>query len=464
MIIDCLSISGKFLQKSITDYRDQTKGYMENIETKLSRFIKDPRPGLSSDETSDGVLGQFVKGFDWFFNNPVSSMLMKYNPLTLALDAAEEGFAEALDELGISIPMVSFEPLVTILADFLKNEGDQILSFLKLIKTKLPQAFEDPSQTGSILSEIIAGGFWTLIKAFENLILTAFDSVSVSIGIVFDAISAEWKLSFISDMWKDFTGTPLTVLNVITWPIAFFMNLVNLVIHGKLPSEVWGNPTETVERWTGTKLADVVDAKLAPPITLPAMAVSGPNSQPKVTVEGSTVLKDAAPASATAAPPNQTQPFQTPAEYLQMTTICGVITQIGACAGSLLGLYDAIFSIKKAPMAGTHTATETTPLLVPTTQIEMQDLSTHHPRLNNLTSQPNSVVKPLQEKSNLIGMMDRFVCMVHLASDLATVVSRSMVFFKTLQHVNEGTEVGKNLENAAGRVSLSEVDYDKAYL
>ena len=77
------------------------------------------------------------------------------------------------------------------------------LSLRALLIAKLPKGFEGPSQIGSILRDILDGGFWTFIKTVEILILAIFDTISASLEAAFNAISAEWKLGFISDLWKE---------------------------------------------------------------------------------------------------------------------------------------------------------------------------------------------------------------------------------------------------------------------
>lgn len=215
----------------------------DDVENSLSSVIKDPRHQPKDSDASPAVLQIVFDALSWIFHNPIAQKLMEYNPLTIATQAAEEGITAGLDELNadIKFPSLNLEPVLAIITKFIEEEGEQLQEFLTLLSESLPKIIETPSKVLDILEELAAGGLWTLLESARNLVVSLMELIMASFDVVLDLINQVMKLDWISDLWDDFTGVPLTTLNLFTWPVAAIWNLVSLILTGEFPFGSDGN-------------------------------------------------------------------------------------------------------------------------------------------------------------------------------------------------------------------------------
>lgn len=199
------------------------------------KYVNDTRPEVSKDDVSASVINKIAKAFDFLFHNPIASALAKYNPLTMLINAAEEGIAETFADLGIKLPEISPKAISDAVEAFFEKEGEKLVGLLVGMAETLSQVVQDPSKLPSVLSEIFSAALWIIVDAIKGLIIAIYDVITDIFDVAFKAVDYELSLGIISDLWKDFADQPLSILNVVTYLAAHVLNLITLVVHGKLP-------------------------------------------------------------------------------------------------------------------------------------------------------------------------------------------------------------------------------------
>ena len=201
------------------------------VQQRAAKFIKDTRPPVDDAFNTAGnrVLSTAL---DFLFNNPVLNFIMRYNPISILLEAAWEVLSDM-----IQVPsMKSLEDIwQRILPKLAKDEFSIIIQLVDDILIKFKAFVNGDISLSELLLDLLGDTFWTIFDALKAIILAAIDMVPDLIGALKELITGVWKFPFVTALWKAFTGEEFTLLNFITLLLAQGMNLYYLIKHDELP-------------------------------------------------------------------------------------------------------------------------------------------------------------------------------------------------------------------------------------
>ncbi|KAJ7571789.1 hypothetical protein C8J56DRAFT_145750 [Mycena floridula] len=211
---------------------------IENLRDSID--IPDKRESPPPRESGGGffaTLKKFLgKMFDIIFNNPVVHGI---------LNLVKRLWNAIVEESGIEIP--SMQPIYNIfteLASRIGNDlGEQFERLLVDIMSKFSDMLSGKMDLGDTLKTLLGDGFWTLFDILQSFVVHTYDAIPKFIKEVIVYLNGEWKVPLITRLWKFMTDTPLTIMNVLTYPLAFVLNLFTVMMHGKPAFEVWPDPS-----------------------------------------------------------------------------------------------------------------------------------------------------------------------------------------------------------------------------
>ncbi|KAF2001297.1 hypothetical protein P154DRAFT_619613 [Amniculicola lignicola CBS 123094] len=228
--------------------KDFMAANVKKMQDALQSTVHDHRAPISKDPSGLlDALKEPLKVLKCIASNPIAALWDKFNPINILMNIVMEAIEEELPGFQPTLPP-AVSKLLDVIKNLLEDEGENIVCLLMDIKDKLWVAVQDPNQLGRSLFELLGDSLWTLFDALKVLLFAAMEIIVAVIDLIWDVLSAEWHLGFISEMWKDFTGTPMTLLNLVTWLGAHFMNLVSLILFERLPFEVAGDPNTLFQK------------------------------------------------------------------------------------------------------------------------------------------------------------------------------------------------------------------------
>lgn len=209
------------------------------IDIPDKRVPKEAQKAEGSKNSIWSVLKDIFGGIiDIIFNNPIVHGIMKL--LNRILTAVTE-------ELYDVIHMPSMQPIIDIFVDILlqlgKEQGELLKGLIDDILDKGADMVSGKISFSDGLQAILGDTFWTLFDSLKTIILTCVDVIDKFIQAFLNFLSGDWEIPLISALWRFTTGSNLTILNVLTYPVAFALNLAASVKYNKLPFEVWADPS-----------------------------------------------------------------------------------------------------------------------------------------------------------------------------------------------------------------------------
>ena len=204
---------------------------LDVVQQRAAKYIKDTRPPV--DDAFNTAGNQIVStALDFLFNNPVLNFIMRYNPISILLEAAWD----ALDDT-IKVPsMKSLEDIwQRILPKLAKDEFSIIIQLVDDIMIKVKAFLNGDISLSGLFLNLLGDTFWTVFDALKAIILAAIDMVPDLIGAFEELITGVWKFPLITSLWEDFTGEEFTLLKFVTFLVAQGMNLYYLIKQDELP-------------------------------------------------------------------------------------------------------------------------------------------------------------------------------------------------------------------------------------
>jgi hypothetical protein len=176
---------------------------LDSIKAKLEAYIADTRKApQAANENPRSLLRD--SPLAWLFDNPVIKFLMKFNPLSIILEAAGEAFEEG--ELGEMFQFPSFAALNDILTDtlprILESQLANLVRLLEDMAEKLQPMIKDPSTTFSVLKDLLQNVFWTLFDAIKLMIQGVWDIMGGIIEQAMEFFKGKWKLPLITSLFE----------------------------------------------------------------------------------------------------------------------------------------------------------------------------------------------------------------------------------------------------------------------
>lgn len=341
-MVDFINGGFTLAKRVVSEGEKKVSGFFDSVESKLASVAEDPRRRQPKDGDLDPKgFGDVIKGFSWFFHNPIAQKIIQYNPFSLAIQAAEDGINEGFEALGIKLPSLSLDSLFAVITKFINEESKQLMSFLQLLMDKLPELLMHPSKMLSILAEIGAGGLWTLLESARNLVISLIDFLAEGLDMILACINDTWQLGWVSDLWDDFTGVPLTALNVVTYPLASAWNLASLVLHGDTPFHATNKPASIMETLLA-RYNPTPSTRNGSSNTAALRAEVDPSAGPDPVPE--TDKAEAGSRARRIATPDSDEYILN--NYLDLINDLSMGPQLASCLSGCVGLYDAF---SKAP-------------------------------------------------------------------------------------------------------------------
>jgi len=186
----------------------------DNLEHDLQPFIgdksnpkvgpaKDPRAGLRNSPLA------------WLFDNPVLNLIIKLNPMSIIMEALGEAWEE---ELGDDIKFPNFSNFTTKLREILtktfENEAEIFFDLLGKLWDRVKDVANDFSKVLEVLKGAIQDIAYALFNAVRTAVRGIWDMMSEMMTLVVTFLDGEWKLPFITPLFKWFADqvcfNPLT--------------------------------------------------------------------------------------------------------------------------------------------------------------------------------------------------------------------------------------------------------------
>ncbi|TFK43966.1 hypothetical protein BDQ12DRAFT_675867 [Crucibulum laeve] len=240
VLVDFTTNGVNLYAQALTD----NKAYFKYIFKSIKDAIPIPNhlPPRQDENKSKGVLSTvkeiFGKIYDAIFNNPIMHGLMGlFNRLINVI----------FEESGIQIP--SLGPLAAVFTDAMSRLGsEEAAIFERLIDGFAKTAMAMLNGTMSMadgLKHMLSDVLWTVIDSVEAILFSVIDLVGPFFKALMNFLNEEWRLPIITKLWEFITDTKLTVMNVLTYPVAFILNIISATINSnKLPFDVWKDPTD----------------------------------------------------------------------------------------------------------------------------------------------------------------------------------------------------------------------------
>lgn len=176
---------------------------LDSIKEKLEAYIADTRMApKAANENPRSLLRD--SPLAWLFDNPVIKFLMKFNPISIILEAAGEAFEE--EGLSEMFQFPSFAALNNILTDtlprVLESQVANLTRLLEGMADKLQPLIKDPSTTFSVLKDVLRDVFWTLFDAIKLMIQGVWDIMGGLIEQAMEFFKAKWKLPLVTSLFE----------------------------------------------------------------------------------------------------------------------------------------------------------------------------------------------------------------------------------------------------------------------
>lgn len=214
---NCLTTAQRFVNVNNQWMKDE----LDQLDQFLRKYVKDTRPDVPkiADSGQPSVVSTV---FDFLFDNPILSVLWKYTPLAIIMEAIDEEFADDL-----RVPDISqFTDLVTkLVPNLVKSELDVLVKVFADVLDKLGKLFSGSVDLDQVMTDMTGDIIWTIVDALKPIILTFMAALEDMCGAVICILEGEWVIPGISEEWTDFTGTKMTLLDLVSFITAEVLNL-----------------------------------------------------------------------------------------------------------------------------------------------------------------------------------------------------------------------------------------------
>ncbi|KAK7001514.1 hypothetical protein R3P38DRAFT_3284352 [Favolaschia claudopus] len=233
-----MSGNGAFFAAMIKDIKATINDVipdMREVTTDTSTNPSADGDGLSSIKA---ILGPV---FDVLFNNPIASVFFDIlGRLMEAFSGQDEIIVPGVDAL--------FTAIDSIVSKAFASGVDNISKFITDICAKLNDVCNKTITIGQFVMDLLSDTIWTIIDTLAMLLMDAVDVFDSIVVALIDFLTGAWTIPVLTSLWKFVTNTELTVMNVLTIPAAFALNIAAQIKFGKLPfdSGAWPDPTNSL--------------------------------------------------------------------------------------------------------------------------------------------------------------------------------------------------------------------------
>ncbi|KUJ14212.1 uncharacterized protein LY89DRAFT_132544 [Mollisia scopiformis] len=212
---------------------------MDLARDKIDDYIKDKRP---HPKTPDGKKSMLA----WLFDNPIMKFLMRFNPFSILIEAAQGAIAE---EFGDEFRIPDFSPLVKIFSETIPKALEaQLANAMRLIDSlmiRLQGFVANPKSILDQISSFLADSFWTIFDAISNLITMFWEVATGVFQQAFELISGVWRIPYVTSIFEYTTGQEYSFLNVTSFVGAALLNML-VGDKNRLPFDVHSRPDEFI--------------------------------------------------------------------------------------------------------------------------------------------------------------------------------------------------------------------------
>lgn len=176
---------------------------IEELRNYLLPYVQDSRPAPQVNGKPDSLKSSPLR---WLFDNPILKFIMKFNPLTIILEAAGEAFDES--ELADMFEGPSLAPLLSIFTEILPKLMDEQLGiFFRLIEDLQEKATQFARNSGGFLDQVkslMGDAMWTMFDSLKSILMTIWEIFGKVIEQVFELAMGTWKIPLITSVWEWF--------------------------------------------------------------------------------------------------------------------------------------------------------------------------------------------------------------------------------------------------------------------
>lgn len=183
--------------------RDTLDRGLDVIKEKLEAYIADTRvaPKASCDNPRSMLRDSPLA---WLFDNPVLKFLMKFNPISIILEAAGEAFEE--EGLSDLFQFPSFTALNSIMTEtlprLLESQLDNLMRLVESLAAKFGPMLKDPSIAFAVLQEALRDIFWTLFDAVKLMVQGVWDIMGGLLEQTMEFLKGKWKLPLVTSLFE----------------------------------------------------------------------------------------------------------------------------------------------------------------------------------------------------------------------------------------------------------------------
>ncbi|KAF4428349.1 hypothetical protein FACUT_9380 [Fusarium acutatum] len=225
------------LEKSITTALslpgEITRGTEKDLERMFERIEANMEPLLghrnpiSIPDQEDPHAALRRSPLAWLFDNPVVNMIMRFNPVSVILDALSESFDEELGGF-VQIPNIfsHFRKAFGTLGHVAEKQSDLFLDLLTRFWDRIKDFVSQPSRILELLKDGFQDFFRTIFDAIKTLITGLWESVGQFMDGLLSFINDKWKIPILTRLFKWYTDQDFTLMNLFTFAVTRILGLI----------------------------------------------------------------------------------------------------------------------------------------------------------------------------------------------------------------------------------------------
>ncbi|KAL3419492.1 hypothetical protein PVAG01_09714 [Phlyctema vagabunda] len=217
------------------------------VRSKVEPIIKDTRPPAEvPDPERPG--SSFLQVL---LDNPITEFLLKFNPLSWLLEVIGEEFGDM-----VKFPNLG-ESLMKIHGDIMSLLRDEMLNISRLVQdlvAKVKTVWNDRTQAPKVALEFVQNAFWTIFDGVARCLTAIYDIFTHQLEGMFELVMGTWKIPFITTLFEQVAKQPFSLMNLVSFGMASYLNIAFQVTNKKMPFEVLPDPMSFFDGMTRERM------------------------------------------------------------------------------------------------------------------------------------------------------------------------------------------------------------------
>ncbi|KAJ3535989.1 hypothetical protein NM208_g6908 [Fusarium decemcellulare] len=221
-ITTALSLPGEITRGTKKDL----EAMFDRVEASLEPLLGYRKP-ISIPDQGDPRTALRKSPLAWLFDSPIINMIMRFNPVSVIIEALSESLTEELSDF-IQMPDIfeHFRAAFSTLGNVAQKEFDVFWDLLTRFWERIKDFASDPSRILELLKEGFQDFFHTIFDAVKTLITGLWEAIGQFMDGLLSFFKAEWKIPIISRLFEWYAGQDFTLLNLFTFAVTRIMGLV----------------------------------------------------------------------------------------------------------------------------------------------------------------------------------------------------------------------------------------------